>query len=320
MKRRHFLQSTTAAASSLVAFSRAAVAGGGGAALLPLTNPQGAGPFYPLDPFNDTTIIPEGPPDNDLVIIHSRDGIMPAASGKLLHFNGQVLNPSGCAIPHAVVELWNTDANGWYIDPEGAPLDAQTTGSERDVLFQGFGSVTTNEYGAFSFRTIRPVPYLFAAGLPPRPSHLHVAVKVQGQIKLITQLYFSDEIDELIPNDVIHGLTVTGPNTNLEPNLLRPSTTLDAAGNEVITAHKNLVIDHPSEASADQLVAVSELSVSDSLVTMNLTPGCLVDIQSSMDLIEWKTIATSQSVLFGKGVPAGKQATFYRAQRHNVGT
>jgi len=280
--------------------------GSGGS--LPLTNSQVLGPFYPLDGFNNSTRIPESPPDFDLVDVDTPSGILPRPLGKILHFNGQVLNRDGHAISGAVVELWNADANGWYIDPDsvGPPTTI------RDVNFQGFGSLRADERGAFAFRTIRPAPYPLGGDVS-RASHLHVIVKVNGVVRLTTQLYFKDELSTWLAQDPIHGLYDPSRPEDLagiRPNLIDAVETIDHEGNEVISGHKNLVIDEPSSANSDYIAGIENLRVDHATkrATMNITPGKLVDVEMSHDLKTWVTVARNQSAIFSQtftdGIPA----------------
>jgi protocatechuate 3,4-dioxygenase beta subunit len=54
--------------------------------------------------------------------------------------------------------------------------------AKRDGNFQGYGRFLTARDGAYSFRTVKPVPY------PGRTPHIHVAVNRGGKRVLTTQL------------------------------------------------------------------------------------------------------------------------------------
>lgn len=138
-------------------------------ALVP-TPPQTAGPFYPVKFPEDS--------DNDLASVRGAKG---PAKGTVLHVSGRVLWSDGTPIPGAVVELWQTDANGRYIHP------GDNEGPPRDPNFQGYGRTTAAADGAYRFRTIRPVAY---SGRTP---HLHFAVRVPDGPRLITQMYVAGE-------------------------------------------------------------------------------------------------------------------------------
>ena len=157
MNRRNLLLATLTAA--------ALVPGGAVAALAP-TPRQSQGPFYP-----DRLPLDR---DNDLVQVEGREGL---ASGEITHLTGRVLDRSGKPISGALVEIWQCDANGRYIHSRDAG------GPPRDPGFQGYGRFETGADGGYRFRTIKPVPY------PGRAPHIHMAVRLQGQPVLVTQIY-----------------------------------------------------------------------------------------------------------------------------------
>ena len=154
-----------------------------GAALLPasglqaqtpsllLPTPAGTrGPFYPLTLPADT--------DADLVLLRGSDA---RASGVVTHLAGRVLGTDGAAVPGALVEIWQCDANGRYHHP------GDTGGPARDAAFQSYGQVRAGADGAYRFRTIRPVAY------PGRTPHIHFAVQAPGRPPLVTQMYVEGE-------------------------------------------------------------------------------------------------------------------------------
>ncbi|MFM7101051.1 MAG: intradiol ring-cleavage dioxygenase [Verrucomicrobiota bacterium] len=128
------------------------------------------GPFYPDHLPLDT--------DNDLIVLN--DSLTPAV-GQVAWVSGQVLDPRGDPIRHAVVEIWQCDARGVYLHSGGGSRE------KMDRNFQGFGRFLTGAKGEYLFRTIRPVPY------PGRTPHIHFAVKRAGQPKFTTQLYVRGE-------------------------------------------------------------------------------------------------------------------------------
>jgi protocatechuate 3,4-dioxygenase, beta subunit len=173
----------------------------GAAALMP-TPRQTAGPFYPLELPLDS--------DNDLVQIadHSE-----RAAGTVLHLGGRVLEPDGRPVRGARLEIWQCDALGVYHHPRDrrGPADAN---------FQGFGSTTVADDGAWRFRTIEPVPY------PGRTPHIHFRILGPGFEPLVTQMYIAGH--PLNAQDGIYQrlgeraslVTVTlAPAPDLEPHL-----------------------------------------------------------------------------------------------------
>jgi protocatechuate 3,4-dioxygenase beta subunit len=140
------------------------------AAELVVTPGQTEGPFYPV----------EFPPDmdNDLVLVRGQSA---QALGQLIHVSGRVTDARGQPKPGSVVEIWQCDANGIYRHPRAG-------GQGRiDHAFQGYGRTQVDGDGHYRFRTIRPVPY------PGRTPHIHFAVHVPGQGRLVTQMYIEGE-------------------------------------------------------------------------------------------------------------------------------
>jgi len=129
------------------------------------TPPQTEGPFYPDKLPLDT--------DNDLLIVN--DGLTPAI-GEVTHLSGRVVDAKGDPIRDALVEIWQVDGQGVYLNTH----DVHTT---RDRNFQGFGRFLTGSSGEYYFRTIKPVPY------PGRTPHIHYKVKRNGKELLTTQCY-----------------------------------------------------------------------------------------------------------------------------------
>ena len=132
------------------------------------TPAQTEGPFYPNKLPLDT--------DNDLLVIN--DGITPAV-GEITHLTGKILDAKGNPLKHAVVEIWQCDANGVYLHTD----DSDKKKDKQDKNFQGFGRFVTGSTGEYYFRTIKPVPY------PGRTPHIHFKVKQGRKELLTTQLY-----------------------------------------------------------------------------------------------------------------------------------
>jgi len=135
--------------------------------------------------------IPVGPGDNDLVNGH---GGRP--QGQRIVLSGRVLDSNGRPAPDVLIEIWQANASGRYVDS----VDMQF--QPIDPYFVGAGRVFTDSEGRYHFRTVRPGAY---AGLPGgafRPSHIHVSLF--GPVlssRLVTQCYF--EGDPLIAHDAI---------------------------------------------------------------------------------------------------------------------
>ncbi|GJM41863.1 MAG: hypothetical protein DHS20C20_21450 [Ardenticatenaceae bacterium] len=134
------------------------------------TPAQQEGPYYTVEKPADR--------DNDLTVFAGAAG-MPA--GEIVEFGGTLYDQNGRPIPNAVIEIWQTDAEGVYLHPND-PGTAQ-----RDVNFQFYGEAVTDENGRYTFRTILPGEY------EPRPRHIHFKVKLDGQELITSQFYFAGE-------------------------------------------------------------------------------------------------------------------------------
>ncbi len=119
--------------------------------------------------------------------------------------HGRVHGPGGAAIGGALIEVWQNAANGRYSN-EDPDQDDQNLRCR----------MVSAADGAYSFTTIRPVPYtvpgdgpagvmLNAMGRHPwRPAHIHFKVSAPGCRDLITELYPDD--DPYIDQDAVFGV------------------------------------------------------------------------------------------------------------------
>ena len=169
-----------------------------------ITPAQQEGPYYPVEKLADQ--------DNDLTTVA---GASTAPAGDIVEFAGTLYDAHGYPIAGAVIEIWQTDANGIYLHPN----DPQT--ANRDRNFQFYGEAVTAVDGRYFFRTILPGEY------EPRPRHIHVKVKLDGQELLTTQFYFAGEVD------------LTGDAANL---MIALSESQDNNGNTVWTGQRDIVL------------------------------------------------------------------------------
>jgi hydroxyquinol 1,2-dioxygenase len=118
---------------------------------------------------------------------------------------GSVKSIDGAPIPHALLDVWQSDEDGLY--------DVQHVGLEQA---QARGIVRADGEGRFHFRSILAVPYaiphdgpvgqmLDAMGrLPWRPAHLHFLIKAPGHENLITHVFRNDS--DYIDSDAVFGV------------------------------------------------------------------------------------------------------------------
>jgi protocatechuate 3,4-dioxygenase beta subunit len=133
------------------------------------------------------------------------DNIAQNVTGEPVMVSGRVLSPSGAPLANALLDVWQSDAEGFY---DLQKMDA----AHMDLR----GRFRTNEEGEYYFRTIRPSFYpipddgpvgkmLRAAGRHPyRPAHIHFQVSADGYKMLTTELYLNR--DPYLDSDVVFGV------------------------------------------------------------------------------------------------------------------
>jgi protocatechuate 3,4-dioxygenase alpha subunit len=100
---------------------------------------------------------------------------------------GTLRDGDGIAVPDALLEIWQADADGKYDCDEPARRD--TEGSR----FRGFGRIATDEQGRFQFVTVKPGSFKDEEGVEMAP-HLLVSIFMRGLLtRLVTRIYFCDE-------------------------------------------------------------------------------------------------------------------------------
>ena len=123
------------------------------------------------------------PGDNDLTKQHSGRPI-----GQTIMLRGRVLDSDGRAVPNTLIEIWQTNASGAYVDP------ADPGFMSLDPNFTGAGRTITDSEGRYYFRTIKPAAYPGDLGALFRPGHIHVSLF--GPLltsRLVTQCYFEGD-------------------------------------------------------------------------------------------------------------------------------
>jgi len=109
------------------------------------------------------------------------------APGERIFLACNVFDADDMAVPDAMIELWQADADGRYHHPEDAPERVQ------DPLFRGHGRMPTNAQGSCSFQTIKPGQVPGPDGTLQAP-HVNVSLFARGLLKrLVTRIYFPDE-------------------------------------------------------------------------------------------------------------------------------
>jgi hydroxyquinol 1,2-dioxygenase len=125
--------------------------------------------------------------------------------GEPTYVTGRVLSTDGRPIPGALLDLWQSNTEGWY----DVQL-ADTGGRQLRAKLRADGE------GRFRFRTIKPTAYpvpvdgpvgqiLDRMGRHPmRPAHLHFIVTASGYETVVTHLFV--EGDPYLESDVVFGV------------------------------------------------------------------------------------------------------------------
>jgi protocatechuate 3,4-dioxygenase beta subunit len=132
------------------------------------------------------------PEDADLTRQHRGEPL-----GERIIVTGRVLDSDGRAVRQTLVEVWQANAAGRYVDPvdtHPAPLDPNFTGA---------GRCLTDQDGVYRFVTVKPGAYPWRNHPNAwRPAHVHFSLfGPQLASRLVTQMYFPG--DPLMPFDPI---------------------------------------------------------------------------------------------------------------------
>jgi len=121
------------------------------------------------------------PTDHDLTVQHAGEPI-----GERMIVTGRVLDSDGRPVPDTLVEIWQANAAGRYVDPgddHPAPLDPNFTGA---------GRCLTDAEGRYHFLTVKPGAYPWRNHPNAwRPAHIHFSLfGPELASRLVTQMYF----------------------------------------------------------------------------------------------------------------------------------
>ena len=136
--------------------------------------------------------IPVRKEDADLTRQHPGEPL-----GERIIVSGRVLDSDGRPVPGTLVEIWQANAAGRYVDPgddHPAPLDPNFTGA---------GRCLTDAEGRYRFVTVKPGAYPWSNHHNAwRPAHIHFSVfGPELGSRLVTQMYFPG--DQLMEDDPI---------------------------------------------------------------------------------------------------------------------
>ena len=157
--------------------------------------PPGVTEYTILGPFHR----PDAP---DIPLSENIAGDIP---GEPTIVRGRVLSPNGSPIPNARLDVWQSDAEGFY--------DLQRPEIQGTALR---GVFHTDAEGNYIFRSIKPALYpipsdgpvgkmLVAMGRHPyRPAHIHFIVSAEGYQPVTTELFV--EGDPYLDSDAVFGV------------------------------------------------------------------------------------------------------------------
>jgi len=140
-------------------------------------------------------------------VYESGADISNGAKGPPCFVQGRVRSLDGEPIAHAIVNVWQSDEEGFYDVQQ--PMEGEHEHRAR-------GELRSDQEGRFSFRSILPNHYpiphdgpvgkmLQALGRHPwRPAHLHFMIEVPGYQKLITHVFRDG--DRYLESDAVFGV------------------------------------------------------------------------------------------------------------------
>ncbi|MBM7489395.1 hydroxyquinol 1,2-dioxygenase [Micromonospora luteifusca] len=130
--------------------------------------------------------------------------IAAGASGQPCWVEGRVTDTGGNAVPHARIEIWGADEDGFYDVQYGDGRSAAR------------GHLYSDADGSYRFWGVTPTPYpiphdgpvgrlLAATGRSPmRAAHLHLMIQGEGLRTLVTHIFVRG--DELLDRDSVFGV------------------------------------------------------------------------------------------------------------------
>jgi protocatechuate 3,4-dioxygenase alpha subunit len=123
--------------------------------------------------------------------------VVPEGTADAIEIHGVVYDGAERPVPDALVETWQADPRGRFM-----------------ASFRGFGRSATDEQGRWSVCTLKPGRVSDAAAM--EAPHLDVSLFARGLLtRLVTRLYFADEVDANAADPVLAGLPSAASRTRL---------------------------------------------------------------------------------------------------------
>ena len=180
--------------------------------------PEGATQTTVLGPF-----YVENPPEFPLGFDVSHN-----LKGEKLFVEGTVSSATGGRLANAVIDVWQSDTDGYY--------DVQRTDLNEPTLR---GRFRADAQGRFHFWSILPSPYPIpydgpvgqmlkaTARHPWRPAHLHFMISASGHEKLVTHVFVQG--DQYLDSDAVFGVknSLISEYTREQPGVAPDGTTVN---------------------------------------------------------------------------------------------
>jgi hydroxyquinol 1,2-dioxygenase len=144
---------------------------------------------------------------SDAPLTADGDSIVRSATpGAPLLVKAAVVDVRGRPVADAMIDVWHSSSEGYYENQDPAQADMNLR-----------GRFITNQFGKFSFKSIKPVGYPIPVNGPVgnflriqgrhnmRPAHIHFMVRKEGFKTQFSQVYSSD--DPHLNTDVQFGVT-----------------------------------------------------------------------------------------------------------------
>jgi protocatechuate 3,4-dioxygenase alpha subunit len=121
--------------------------------------------------------------------------LVPPGRADAIRLHGTVTDGAGAAVPDAILELWQADADGRVVQQPGS--------LQRDGwTFTGWGRASTDDSGHYTFSTVRPGPTA-----PGRPGLFMITLFARGVTnRLFTRAYLPDDADALAADPLLASL------------------------------------------------------------------------------------------------------------------
>ena len=116
----------------------------------------------------------------------SGSAVAGASRAGAITLHGTVYDGEGNGLPDALVEVWQADESGSFVEEPGI-FSAPT-----DDGFRGFGRAATDGDGHYSFTTVKPAGVPTEDGATQAP-HIAMSVFARGMLRrVVTRVYFDD--------------------------------------------------------------------------------------------------------------------------------